>query len=285
MLPRAKQVEIIANKLVETFVSGNYRSVFRGHGIEFDEVREYVAGDDVRLIDWNVTSRMGMPFTKTFREERELVLMLVVDVSSSVYQSPGTVPKHEVESLLFAVLGFSAALNNDRVGALFFTDRIEKWVPPARGRKHVLRLINDLVEIQPKGTGSNLQLALRTVCEALKRRSICFIISDFKTSGYWIELAILSRKNDVVALRVSDPQDTVYPPSGAVELVDPESGESLIAVGTSRSFRKRYHDFWRVQYMSWNARCRRRGVDTVEIGTDDDAGTKLYDFFLRRKKR
>ena len=285
MLHKVREIELIASKLVETLLSGNYRSVFRGPGIEFDEVREYVAGDDVRLIDWNVTSRMGSPYTKTFREERELVLVLVVDVSASVFETPGQVTKHEAESLLFAILGLAAALNNDKVGALFFSDRTEKWVPPARGRKHLLRLINDLVEMAPKGTGSDLQRALRTVSEMTKRKSICVILSDFKTTGYWDELSHLAIKNDVIAVRVFDPQDDAFPVAGLVELQDPESGNTILAEGMSRSYRRQYHDFWAVHQITWRTRCRLRGVDTLEVGTDDDCGEKLYEFFQRRKRR
>ena len=285
MIEKVREIELVASKLVETFLSGNYRSVFRGQGIEFDEVREYVPGDDVRLIDWNVTSRMGGPYTKTFREERELILFLVTDVSASIFHGSGKVNKFELASFVFAVLGISAAKNNDKVGALYFTEKPEKWVPPARGKKHVLRLVNDLVEMKPLGKGSDLGLALRTVGEVLKRRSICVVISDFKTADYWDELMYVSQKHDVVAIKLVDPQDYVFPKIGIMELEDPEDGDILLAESISPAFRKKYHDFWMVHQLTWKSMCRRRGVATLEIGTDDDAGLKLFEFFQSRKRK
>ena len=285
MFEKVKNIELVASKLVETLLSGNYRSGFKGRGIEFDEVREYVPGDDVRLIDWNVTSRMGSPYTKTFREERELILFLIVDVSASIFISSGVVNKYDVVSLVFAILGLSAAINNDKVGTLFFTDHIEKWIPPARGKKHVLRLINDLIDLKPKGRGSDLEQALRTVGEVLKRRSICVIISDFKTTGYWNQLTHLARKHDVVAINIFDYQDFSFPKAGLVELEDPEVGTTILSEGISRAFRRSYHDFWEVYHLTWRTRCRRRRVATLDIGTHEDAGTKLFEFFLQRKKR
>lgn len=282
---RIKRIELISTKLVENLFAGNYRSVFRGVGIEFDEVREYVPGDDVRLIDWNVTSRMGSPFTKTFREERELNLFHILDVSASLYSGSGEEAKDRVALVVFAILALSAAVNNDRIGGVFFSDRIERWVPLEKGKKHVLRLLNDLLSCRPAGRGSDLALVLRTVCESLKRRGICVIISDFKTTGYWNEISLLARKHDVIALRLSDPTDYSYPESGMVELEDPETREMMIGEGPLKSFRRRYRSYWEKHYLEWQSGCRSRGIETLEISTSDDPGAKLMEFFQRRKKR
>ena len=285
LLDRIKRIELISTRLVENLLAGNYRSVFRGVGMEFDEVREYVPGDDVRLIDWNVTSRMGTPFTKLFREERELSLFHVVDVSASLFNGSGDVAKDRLSLTIFAILAFSAVVNNDRVGAVLFTDRIEKWVTPAKGKKHALRLLNDLVSCRPEGRGSDLALALRTVAESLKRRGICVIVSDFKTSNYWDELSHLARRHDVIALKITDPPDHDFPSSGTLELEDPETGEVILGEGVSRAFRKQYRSHWEHLHVQWRTGCHRRGVETLEISTADDPGVKLVQFFEKRKRR
>jgi uncharacterized protein (DUF58 family) len=282
---QVRRIELVSTRLVENLLAGNYRSVFRGTGIEFDEVREYVAGDDSRLIDWNVTSRMGSPYTKTFREERELSLFLMVDLSASLIYSSGDQPKNRAALMIFAILAVSAVLNNDRVGALFFSDRIERFVSPGKGKKHVLGLINYLLGSQPAGSGSDLALALRTVSESLKRRGICFIISDFKTGGYWDPLSHLARKHDVIAAKLIDPVDFAFPQTGMVDLLDPESGDTLLASGKSESFRKSYKQFWEEDHSLWLEECRKRGVETLCLDTADDPGMKLVQFFQRRKRR
>ena len=282
---KVKQVELVSNKLVENLLAGNYRSIFRGSGIEFDEVREYVPGDDARLIDWNVTSRMGSTFTKTFREERELSLFLLVDLSASLTVGTGNVTKREIAVLVFAIMALSAEKNNDVVGGLFFSDKIERCVAPAKGRKHVLRLINDLLRCKPEGKGTGLQLALRAVSESLKRRGICIIISDFKTQGYWDELSYLARKHDVIAVRIYDEVDYNFPNVGLVELEDPETGTAILAEGISKSFIKEYNTFWEKQRRNWELECQKRGIEILEINTSEDPNIKLVQFFQKRKKK
>jgi uncharacterized protein (DUF58 family) len=281
---QVRRLELVSTKLVESLLAGNYRSVFRGTGIEFDEVRDYVLGDDVRRIDWNVTSRMGNPYTKTYREEREINLFLMVDMSASLYTGSGVEPKNRVALLVFAILAMSAIANNDKVGGIFFSDRIERWVPPRKGKKHVLRLVNDLLTLKPAGRGSDLKLALRTVSESLKRRGICVIISDFKTEGYWPELGHCARKHDVIAVKLFDKADFVFPESGVMELEDPETGDVMISEGLFKSFRSRYNEFWEKHHQKWKRECHRRGVETLTIGTSDDAGLKLVQFFKKRRR-
>ncbi|MBN2441496.1 MAG: DUF58 domain-containing protein [Spirochaetales bacterium] len=282
---KVKKIEIIASRLVDSLFTGNYRSIFKGQGIEFNEVREYSYGDDIRLVDWNVTSRMGVPYTKTYKEEREMTLFLVIDLSASIFYGSGSVSKKEIESVIFAILGLSAILNNDRVGGTFFSDRIERWVPAAKGRKHVLRLINDLFSIKPQGTGSNLSLALRTVCETQKRRGICIIISDYKTSGYLNELSIIARKHDCIAVKIYDPTDFWFPETGAIEIEDPETEKTILAGGIFPGFNKRYKEYYDHRHLEWLTECHKRGVETLEMSSSDDPGMKLYEFFQKRKNR
>lgn len=280
---KIKGLQIVSAKLVESLFAGNYRSVFKGPGLEFAEVREYVSGDDVRFIDWNVTSRMGSPYTKTFREEREMILQLIVDMSPSLTASSGEVSKRETATTLLALMAFAAVANNDRVGTALFSDRIEHWVPPMKGKKHVLRMIDDVLTFKPAGEGSDLALALRTTQEAMKRRGICVILSDFRTTGYWRELSILSRKHDVIAIRLTDPLDREYPKTGLIELQDPETRETILGTGHSKKFRQEYHDFWELERLTWRRECRRRGVATLEVSTAEDPVTKLMRFFEGRR--
>ncbi len=282
---RVRQVELVAARLVDQLLGGRYRSIFRGQGIEFDEVREYVAGDDVRAIDWNVTSRMGMPHTKIFREEREIILFNVVDISPSLYTGSGEIAKSLFAAMVFAILALSAVKNNDRVGAAFFSDRIEKWVPPAQGRKHALSLIHELLTVKPAGRGSDLDLVLKGVYRNLKRRGICFIISDFRTDGYWDSLSLLARKHDCVAVKIYDPVEAFFPRTGVVELEDPESGDILLADGSSSRFRRSYERLWQEKQSGWTNACQRRGVESMTLSTSDDPGVEILRFFRRRRRR
>ncbi|MFP4113561.1 MAG: DUF58 domain-containing protein [Spirochaetota bacterium] len=285
LLSSVKRIQLVATRLVENLLAGDYRSVFRGPGIEFDEVREYVQGDDARLIDWNVSSRMGAPFTKTFREERELTLVLVVDVSASLLVGAPNRSRRELVAELFALLSLAAVVNNDRVGAILFSDRIEKWVAPRKGKRHALRLIADMVSLEPHGTGSDLALALRTTGEALKRRGVVIVISDFKTSGYLPDLTLMGRRHDVIAVRVTDPADDAFPKTGLIRLDDPESRRTMLATGRSERFVGSYEAFWAQQRRTWRAECRKRGIGTMEVSTSDDAAAQLIRYFEKRKGR
>jgi uncharacterized protein (DUF58 family) len=282
---RVRRIEIVAARLVDELLSGNYRSTFRGQGIEFDEVREYVPGDDVRVIDWNVTSRLGAPYTKVFREERELTLFLLVDVSASLFASSGEVRKSDFAALITAILALSAQVNNDQVGAVFFSDRVERYRPPGKGRRHILMLINDLLRIAPAGLGSDLESALKIVYKNLKRRGICFIISDFKTAGYLEPLSLLARRHDCVAIKLLDPVDRELPVSGLIRLEDPETGKTLVSEGSSARFRRAYADFWQAEHARWLEACRQRGVETISLSSADDPGQELYRFFQRRRRK
>lgn len=281
---RIKNLHLISPKLVEGIFAGNYRSVFKGTGIEFDEVRNYVEGDDIRLIDWNVTSRMGTPYAKNYREERELVMFLLIDVSASMLSGSGAYSKGDMASMLAALLSYAAHYNDDQVGAAFFSDHIERWVPPRKGRTHVNSLIQDMVKMRPEGTTTKLGPAIRTVYETMKRRGICVIISDFRTEEGWRELSILSRKHDVIAIRVYDPSDREFPRTGLIELQDPETGHRVLAMGRNKTFVREYRDFWDAQRVYWQRECARRGIDTLAVATSQDPGEALLRFFNRRGK-
>ncbi len=281
---KVRQLHFVSRKLVDTIFAGNYHSVFKGPGLEFDEVREYSAGDDTRFIDWNVTSRMGSPYTKTFKEEREVVLQVLVDTSSSLFYSSGKVNKRDQAGHIFAIIALAAVANNDKVGSLLFSDRVEEQIQPRKGKKHVLKQITQILSVKEGRKGSNLALACKTAAQTMKRRGICLILSDFRTADYKTELTLLARKHDVIAIRLTDPLDRDLPSSGLVQLEDPESGESLKFMG-SRKTRQQYREFWEHERYIWHKTCQSAGVDVLEISTEDDPAVKLLNFFERRKKK
>ncbi|RKX78622.1 MAG: DUF58 domain-containing protein [Spirochaetes bacterium] len=285
LFSQVKKIQLITSKMVHSLFAGNYRSVFRGPGIEFDEVREYAQDDDIRLIDWNVTSRTGFPHTKVFKEERELTLFLIVDVSASLFFGSGERSKRDTAAIIAAVLSLAAVSNNDKAGALFFTEKIEHWIPPDKGKKHILRLIRDMLDCNPAGRGSDLALALRTVNKSLKRRGICVILSDFKTTSGLRELTLLKRKHDVIAVKITDRMDFVYPETGLVELEDPETYKKIFGFGYSKKFRLNYRDYWDNIHQQWLKEIKSRGVDVIVIDTEDDPARKLLAFFKHRKRR
>ncbi len=279
---RVKRLQIISSQLLEGMFAGNYRSAFKGPGLEFNEVREYQHGDDIRFIDWNVTSRMQEPYTKTFKEERELILNIVMDVSASLSEIGGGKSKRSVAETLFGIIAFAAVANNDRVGVLMFSDIIEHSVSPMKGKKHVLRLIHDVITHKPKSKGSNLALALRTAQESMKKRGICFVLSDFRSADYYRELSILSRKQDVIAVRIIDSLEREYPKTGLIPLEDPESGKIIYGFGRSKKFRKQYSEYWELERIHWLNNCKKLGIGVLEVDTEEDPGQALLKFFNRR---
>jgi uncharacterized protein (DUF58 family) len=283
LLAKAKSLHIVSSRLLEGLLSGSYRTIFKGPGIEFDEVREYVDSDDARNIDWNVSSRMGFPYTKTYREEREIALFLIVDVSASMAVGTVQMTKADAANLVSALFVLAAVHNNDRVGALFYSDKIEKLVVPGKGMTHASRLVRDMATLVPDGKGSDLSLACRIVHETLKRRGICVIVSDFRMETGLRELTLLSKKHDVIAVKVSDPADLDFPTTGLVELFDPEENHHLMVSGRSRRFRREYREFWQMEHALWLKNCRKRGIDSLVVSTDEDPAQSLVRFFARRK--
>ena len=283
LISKIRKLQIVSNKLGSGIIAGNYRSVFKGPGMEFDDFREYEFGDDARLIDWNVSSRIGSPFSKTFREERELTLLLIIDISASMFSGTSEFNKKDTSAIVASLLAFAAVNNNDKVGAIFYSDQIESWVPPAKGKKHVYRLIQDMANFKPQGKGSELSLALKTAHESLKRRGICIILSDFKTDSGLNELTLLTRKQDVLALKITDPADYEFPDVKSFYLKDEESGKILFVPGKSKNFRTKYRNYWTMNNYLWKKECWKRKIDFLEINTTDDLALKLISFFKRRR--
>ncbi len=285
LLKKVRQIEIKTRGVVNQVFSGEYHSVFKGRGMDFSEVREYQYGDDIRSIDWNVSARFNHPFVKIFEEERELTVMLVVDFSGS--GSFGTVGslKNEIAAEICAVLAFSAIKNNDKVGLILFTDRIEKFVPPKKGRAHILRIVRELVSFEPEGTRTNIRQGLEYFNHVNKKRSIAFVISDFIDSGYENILRIISKKHDVIAVEVSDPREEQLPDVGLLRLRDAETRQDRwIDTGDPR-VRREFERFWRARREERRALFVHSKVDAIPIRIDRPYIKPIVDFFRLREKR
>jgi len=285
VLQRVRRLEIHTRKLVDESLAGSYHSVFRGRGMEFAEVREYEPGDDVRTIDWNVSARMGHPFVKKFTEERELTVMLVVDVSGSERFGTSATPKLELAAEISALLAFSAIRNNDRVGLLAFTERIETFVAPRKGREHALRVLREILAFDPAGSGTNIANALEVLRRVVSKRSVVFLVSDFQDDGYERTLRVVSRKHDVVAVAVSDPRETTLPDVGLIAVLDPETGERCVVDSGSAAVRHRYAEAAAEDRDRTRALARRVGVDLLELSTGAPYDRPLVRFFRERAKR
>jgi len=285
-----RQIEIRTRRLVNTLFSGDYKSSFKGRGIEFLDVREYLPGDDVRTIDWKVTARFGRPYVKKYAEERELVVILLVDASGSDRFGTKRLFKLEQAAQVAATLAFSAIRNNDKVGLVFFTDHIEKYVPPKKGRVHVLRLIRDILYFEPEHRGTDAKQALEFLMHVLKRRAIVFLISDLMGDSYRPEtmrqpLGIVARKHDLVVISVSDPAEKELPKLGLVEMEDAETGE-LATVDTSDSvLRKRFAASQTARQEAAERLFRQLGIDHIAVSTAEDFTKKLHQFFQKRARR
>ncbi len=288
MLPREiikkiRRIEIHTSHIVNELLTGQWNSAFKGRGIEFEEVRPYQIGDDVRAIDWNVTARTGRPFIKLFREEREMAVMLLVDLSAS--QSLGThwQTKRELVTELSATLAFSAIKGNDKVGLTLFTDGIEKFVPPRKGSRHVLRIIRELLYCDPMGHGTNLEKALQHLNRTASRRTVVFLISDFQDAGYEQALRIASRKHDVIPIVVADQREFTMPNVGLVRLRDAETGKMVVLDTFSRANRKAYEQFARSQAAERDSLFRKLRLESIHIYTGEDFVEPLRKFFHKRE--
>jgi uncharacterized protein (DUF58 family) len=288
ILKKVRQIEIRTNREVTDALGGQYHSVFKGRGMEFEEVREYLPGDEVRSIDWNVTARFGHPFVKKFKEERELTVMLVVDVSASGQFGSVRQTKNELAAELAAVLAFSAIRNNDKVGLIMFTDRIEKYVPPKKGRGHVLRVIREILAFQPKGRGTNLERALDYLTNVQSRRAVTFVLSDFQVDdedAVRKKLRVASKRHDVVALSLRDPREDELPAVGLVELRDAETGERALVDTFNRKVREEFALKALLRLESLRRLLRSASVDHVEIRCEADYMLPLIKFFRMRERR
>lgn len=287
LIKKIRRIEIRTRRLVNDSFAGEYHAVFKGRGMEFDEVRPYQPGDEVRIIDWNVTARTGQLFVKRYVEERELTVMLLVDASGS--GQFGTVQrfKREIAAELGAVLAFSAITNNDKVGLIVFTDKIELFISPRKGRRHVLRLIRDLLAFEPAGHGTDLKLALDTINRVLKRRSIVFLISDFLVppESYRSVLQVSNRRHDVIAASLSDPREMELPNVGLLALQDAETGQIQWVDTSDRRWREAFQERVNELHAGRERVFRRSKVDRIALTTDADYVTPLTVFFEKRARR
>lgn len=287
ILKQVRRIEIKTRGLSNDIFAGHYHSAFRGRGVAFSEVREYRLGDDVRDIDWNVTARMRKPHIKIYEEERELTMMLMVDVSGSGLFGSGDKTKRAIMTEIAAVLAFSAAQNNDKVGCIIFSDKVEKFIPPKKGRSHILMIIRTLLEFEPQGKATSLVEPVEFLTSALKKRCTTFMIGDFDTPCEEDErlskaLGIASRKHDVVGIRVYDPRDAELPDIGLVEMLDSESGRRVWVDTSSRAVREHYANSWNERYVQLQRLLSRVRVDSVDVATDKDYVKELIKLFKRR---
>ena len=285
ILKKVKRIEIRTRGLVNSFFGGEYHSSFKGRGMTFSEVREYQPGDDVRLIDWNVTARSGNPFIKVFEEERELTVFLLVDISSSGSFGSENYLKKTVGAEIASVLGFSAIKNNDKVGLILFSNDIVKYIPPKKGKSHVLRVIRELLYTNSEGRGTSIGNALDFVMKVSKRKSVVFLLSDFIDENYWDSLKIVNRKHDFVGIKISDPFEVNFPNVGMLKAEDPETG-SVFWIDTSHySDLKNMNDSNRKKVDSFLKRTKKSGIDIVSISTSNDYIEPLMKFFKKRGKK
>lgn len=285
LLKKVKQIEISTRHVVNEVFAGEYHSVFKGRGMEFAEVREYQHGDDVRMIDWNVSARMGHPFVKLFEEERELTVMILVDVSSSGNFGTTEQLKREVAAELSAVLAFSAINNNDKVGLIIFSDKINKFIPPRKGKKHGLRVIREILFNKPQEASTDLPGALEYLNRIIKRRSTVFLISDFLSENYEKALQTANKKHDIIALSITDPREISLPDAGMIDLEDAETGETLLLDTSSKHIRDRFYNKSLQMHTERETFFRSIGMDYINILTDRSYVEPITRFFRMRAKR
>ena len=285
ILKKIQRIEIFTNRLVNTVFAGEYESVFKGQGITFDEVREYQVGDEIRTIDWNVTARMGQAYIKKYVEERELVMMLIVDMSASTSFGSISETKAEIAAEIAALLAFSAIKNNDKVGLICFTDTVEHFVAPRKGKRHVLRVVRDILHFQPKQPGTNIETALTFVDKVLKPHSVVFLISDFKNTGYEKQLRLSSKRHSLIAITLQDRRELELPDVGLIELEDVESGETMVVDTRSEEARQLYTELNQRADAERQQIFRASRIDSIHIRTDEPYVKPLIRFFRQRAAR
>jgi len=285
ILRKVRRIEIRTNRLVNESLGGEYHSVFKGRGMEFSEVREYQFGDDIRTIDWNVTSRMGHPYVKKHVEERELTVILLVDFSASGDFGTRRQFKREIEAEICALLAFSAIKNNDRVGLIAFTDRIETYLRPKKGRDHALRVIREVLYFRPRGRRTDVAQALRYMYRTITKRSVVFLVSDFLGDGFAQPLRVAARKHDLIAITVTDPREEDLPPIGLIDLEDTETGERVVVDASDRRTREGFRSCAAARRATREGLFRSVGVDSLELFTDRPYDVPLVRFFHKRARR
>ena len=289
-LKKLRQIELRTRKIINTTFVGEYRSTFKGTGMEFVDVREYMVGDDIRSIDWKVTARMDRPYVRKFVEERELTVILCVDASGSGYFGTRSQFKLEQSAQVAATLAFSAVTNNDKVGLLFFTDRVERFIPPRKGRQHVMRLVRDILLFRPEQRGTSPVAALEFVMRILKHRAVVFLISDFMGPGFApdlvrIPLGIVARRHDLVAIPIVDAAEQELPPAGLLDLEDAETGEIVLVDTSDARLRRAYQQHARGLETRRDRMFRQLGIDSISLRTHEDFTPRLHKFFQLRARR
>lgn len=280
-----RRIEIQTNRAVNDLLAGSYHSAFKGRGMEFEDVREYQPGDEVRNIDWNVTARMDFPYVKNYREERELTLTLLVDISASNQYGSGEKTKGELIAELAALIAFSAIKNQDKVGLLLFSDQVEYYLPPKKGMKHVLRLIRELLVFSPQSPQTDIRVALEYVGKVQKQQGICFLISDFLAPPFEKELALFSKKHDLIAIGITDPKEGELPHGGLIQFEDKESGEHFLVDTSDETFRVQYASQAMERQKSLAQAFQKSGADFLPLRSDGDYVQSLQMFFTKRKQR
>ena len=285
ILKKVRRIEISTRGLVNELFSGEYHSVFKGRGMDFSEVREYQIGDDIRSIDWNVTARTGHPFVKVFREERELTVMLLVDASGSGDFGSLNRAKGEIAVEICALLAFSAIKNNDKVGLIIFTDQVEKFIPPRKGRKHVLRVLRELLYFRPRHKGTDIGAVLEYLSRVQRRRSVTFLVSDFLDEDFDKQLRVAGRRHDMIIVRIGDPREEELPRVGLLELEDAESGEHVVVNTSDPRIRTLFRENVLQRQAALNQLLKQIGIDRIDIRTDRDYVEPLIRFFQQRARR
>lgn len=282
LLKKVRKIEIKTRRLSDHVFGGEYHSTFKGRGMTFSEVRQYQFGDDVRNIDWNVTARYNEPFVKVFEEERELTMMLMVDMSGSEFFGTKNQFKNEIVTEIAATLAFSALQNNDKIGLILFTDQIELFIPPKKGKSHVLRIIRELLEFEPQSTRTDIAQALKFMANVMKKKAIVFVLSDFITENYSDTLKIISKKHDVTGIRIYDEKEEQIPNLGMVQMQDEETGESILVHTGSRKLRNQYYAFYRERVDEFVDAFRKSGAGSMDCRVDESYVKKLLGYFKRR---
>jgi uncharacterized protein (DUF58 family) len=282
LLKRVRRIEIKTKGLSQHIFAGEYHSAFKGKGMVFSEVREYQYGDDIRNIDWNVTARFNHPFVKVFEEERELTVVLLIDVSGSSEFGTNKTTKKDLITEVAALLAFSAIQNNDKIGVIFFSNKIEKFIPPKKGRQHILRIIRELLDFRPEERGTNLTEGLRYFTNVIKKRSTAFLISDFMDKNYEDALKIASKKHDLIALKVSDIRESELPPVGLIYVKDAETGKQIWIDSSSKSVQEKYKQEWKFRMNAIREIFIKYGIDSVDLVTGSDYIKPLMNLFKKR---
>ena len=282
LLKKVRLIEIKTKGISQNIFSGEYHSAFKGRGMSFSEVREYTFGDDVRNIEWNVTARMSHPYIKVFEEERELTVMLLIDISQSSFFGTQLQMKNQLITEIAAVLSFSAINNNDKVGVILFSDRIEKFIPPKKGKSHILRIISDLLELTPEGKGTNIAQALQYFNNVVNKKSIAFVFSDFMDKGYEKPLMIAARKHDVIGVHIHDKREEELPDAGIVRMFDPEKNDTILVDTYNKKVRDRYRSNYLKNVQEFKSTFIKSGADTISIHSQKPYINELHSFFRKR---